>query len=749
LRFRLELGKPIKNFQTIGNASNQIGIGAISKELNMDNESELDNYKLAQYLYASSGYALLDGYHYTVNQLLNVDGGYCKNLKPCFPIIYGLVVDMDLAGAYVSTMKSLPYPVGIPCVYSFPKDRDFRPNFYKEYGKLKKKNMLYDGAWAARVTTVSPLRFKQDLVFSKIFGATDFEKALVEDGEGFFVLDDALIPELNDKQILAEIPDGAFQLLSNEIISGIITSDIVQFIEKYWTKSEQKELWDKLRIDTLIFYNNNHLLDAETFKIEYEKLDDEIIHGFDGGSTVKDNRKQIWTRVETNEGWFGSLQTIRDEIKIEAKIEKEVGNKEKSIQLTAAQNGYKCVNNASYGVSGSAFYQTEKPLLNLKEDGTESYYAVSKIGNAVFAQNTTARVRLAAYCMAKSLNGYPVITDGTPFNLNEVWSWEWDSKQGYHFGSEFLWNLSRYNTPIKVDLQRRFNVKLEPLGGKQWEVINLEIDGKKNEWVTISNGEKIVKGTVEKWKEIDDMAYDHAKSLFGELDIFKQDIMRYASKDLYKGAAFQSQANYLFERFFDTKQDLQGNPTAFTNKARGYNLSKLVHSLPTLDDEGKIHPYTTMVEDIYKYDTANVYIENIFSPELLGVSDFNKSENVTKDYIERGFLPHAPTFRSSKPSPFSLSMFRWNTRKQYQEWDKKVEKWKTKTGFGLELLFLTTEMVETRTPLNYTETINKIQTLIDSNTKQIILDSHVKEKLTTLRHPQLLKEDSFKTENPL
>jgi hypothetical protein len=51
---------------------------------------------------------------------------------------------------------------------------------------------------------------------------------------------------------------------------------------------------------------------------------------------------------------------------------------------------------------------------------------------------------------------------------------------------------------------------------------------------------------------------------------------------------------------------------------------------------------------------------------LLGVGEFNKSENVTKDYIERGFLPHAPTFRSSKPSPFSLSMFRWNTRKQYE-----------------------------------------------------------------------------------
>ncbi len=152
-----------------------------------------------------------------------------------------------------------------------------------------------------------------------------------------------------------------------------------------------------------------------------------------------------------------------------------------------------------------------------------------------------------------------------------------------------------------------------------------------------------------------------------------------------------------------------------------------------------------MLNDIYQYDIADVYIENVFSPELLGVSDFNKTEKVTDDYIARGFLPHAPTFRSSKPSPFSLSMFRWNTRKQYEIWDKKIESWKSKTGFGVELLFLSLEMVENRTPLIYSETVNKIQTLIDSDTNPNKFDERIREKIGVIIHPQLVKEQRFES----
>jgi hypothetical protein len=506
-------------------------------------------------------------------------------------------------------------------------------------------------------------------------------------------------------------------------------------------KQNNKNYGKKLRIDSMIFYNKKYLMDTDTFKIEFEKLNDEIHHSFENGaSAVKDKRKAIWTKIETDEGWFGSLQIIRNEMKAEAKKSSLAGEVEKAIQLKAGQNGTKNINNSSYGVSGSVFYQTEKPIISTKEDGTQNYYAVPKMGNVVFAQNTTARVRVGAWCMAKGLNGYPVVTDGTPFNLNEVWSWNWVGKIRTVFGSNELWKLSRHNTPSDVERRGDFGIKLLPLGGKKWEVTNLNTNG---EWVTISNGELTYTGKEETWQGLDEMAYQHVKTLFGELDIFKNDVMKYASKDLYKGAAFQSQANYLFERFFDSKKNLLGEETEFTSKARGYNLSKLAYGLPNLEDEGVIHPYTKMLDDIYQLDIADVYIENVFSPELLGVTDFNKTEKVTADYVERGFLPHAPTFRSSKPSPFSLSMFRWNTRKQYEVWDKKIEGWKSKTGFGIELLFLTIEMVEKRTPLGYSETINKIQTLIDENTNPDSFDRRVREKLTTVIHPQLEREKTF------
>jgi hypothetical protein len=741
---RLKLNNPIKNFQTIGNASNQIGVGVISMRMNMDID-KFSQFKLAQYLYPGSAYALLDGYHNSIKELLNIDGGYCKNLKPCNPIIRDLASDMDLHSAYNRTMKSLPYAVGVPCVYSFPKDRSYRPNFFNEYNKLVKKDMLYPNAWVARVTTTKELSFKQDLIFSKIFGATDFEKSLIDDGDGFFIVDDNVINEITDKKILAEIPDGSFQLLNNKIISGIMTQDIFQFITIYWTKAEQLELWENLTIDSMIFYNKNYLRDAEVFKQEFEKLDNGIHHSFDNGiSNIKDNRNPVWTIIETDEGWFGTLQTIRDEMKNEAKLAFSNKEFEKSIQLNAGQNGSKNINNSSFGVAGSPFYQTEKATLSVKENGDEAFYGIPKMGNIVFAQNITARVRLAAYCMAKSLNGHPVITDGTPFNLNQVWSWNWTGHNRTSFGSDFLWKLSRYNTSRKVDTNSMFEVELKPLGGKQWVVTNLDLE---NELVTISNGETIFTGGEENWNGLDEMAYNHAKYLFGKLDIFKNDVMRYSSKNLYKGAAFQSQANYVFERFFHTKKNLLDNTTSFSTKARGYNLSKLAYQFPNLEDEGAIHPYTKMLTDIYESDIADVYIESVFSPELLGVGEFNKSENVTKDYIERGFLPHAPTFRSSKPSPFSLSMFRWNTRKQYEQWDKKIESWKRKTGFGIELLFLTPEMVKSRTPLKYTETINKIQNLIDMNTKPNSFDERIRKKFGLVVHPQLVKEKLIVVEN--
>lgn len=229
----------LKNFQTIGNIANQVGVAACLNGLNMG-MTKTDEIKISKYFYPSSAYSLLDNCYPTIRELLNIDGGFCKNMKPTYPTIHDLTIDNDLAGAYAESMRSLPYCVGIPSVISYPYDRENRANFYQEFTKLRKKDCIYNGAWVARVSTTSPLSFKQDLIFSKIFGATDFEKSQIEDEDGFFVLDDSKIDDLNDKGILSLIPDGSFQLLNNEIISGIITHDILQFIETFWSKSEKK-----------------------------------------------------------------------------------------------------------------------------------------------------------------------------------------------------------------------------------------------------------------------------------------------------------------------------------------------------------------------------------------------------------------------------------------------------------------------------------------------------------------------------
>ena len=781
----------LKNFQTIGNLANQVGVARCLSALGLGVAKE-DETQLAKYLYTSSAYSLLDECYTTVNQVLNVDGGFCKNMKPTYPVIKDLTLDMDLAGAYAESMKSLPYCVGIPSVISYPKDRDYRANFFEEYKKLSKKDFLYPGAWVARVSTKELLTFKQDLIFSKVFGKTDFEKNEQEDDEGFYEIDSNVMTSLNEKGLLARVPDGAFQMLSNEIISGILTSDIMQFITTYWSKSEQKELFSKLQIECLVFYNKKFLLSAEEFKSEFSKLDNTLAFNFDKGTTIKDKRKPIWTIIPTNKGWFGDLTNIRNQLKFYGALAKSILNPSNvsdeqlkeihckvsniiaTVKLDTSdlqtlnrllyiienyqlisdenidelniiaskykceQNGFKGVNNSSYGVTGSLLWQTEKPIETTKKDGTKVSFGRPKIGNIVFAQNVTARVRLGAYCMDKGLNGYSIITDGAQFNLNQVWDWNWKGLTGSYFGCQELWNLSRYNKSIQVDPSRYFKVSLQPLGNDgEWKLVGLE--GKK---VVISNNSITIKGNEENWGELDDIAYNHVKSKFIELDIFQGDVMKYASKDLYKGAAFQSQANYMFETFFE-KKDLLGNTSNKKIKARGYGLNKCVFKSPDLSDDKLIHPYESMISDIYFKDEANVYITTVFSHQLLGVNDFNKTEKSANDYMSRGFLPHAPTYRSSKPSPFSLSMFKWNNRKQYELWDKKVESWKSKTGFGVELLFLTEEMVKDRVNLCYSEVVGKLQDMIDENISLNTLDKRVADKLSVIRHPQKLIEENL------
>jgi hypothetical protein len=783
----------LKNFKTIGNIANQVGVAACLNGLNMSMTKD-DEIQIAQYFYPSSAYSLLENSYGTVRELLNVDGGFCKNMKPTYPVIRDLTIDNDLAGAYAEAMRSLPYIIGIPSVISYPYDRENRANFYQEFNKLRKKQYIYDGAWVARVSTIEPLTFKQDLIFSKIFGATDFEKSQIEDEDGFFIIDDSKIDDLNDKGILSLIPDGSFQLLNNEIISGILTHDLLQFIELFWSKSEKKELFSKLRIDSMIFYHKKFLVTSDEFKNEFSKLNDTIVFNFNNGISIKDKRKPIWCVVPTDEGWFGDLTHIRNNLKTLSSIAKKltkpnnltdddfiefnvkltqfltmpnltdndkfeltfildcVKNKknidvhrlnELAIKYKCEQNGFKCVNNSTYGVTGSPLWQQEKPSKTIDKNGKINEYSRPKIGNMVFAQNVTARVRLGAYCMCKSSNGYSVITDGTQSNLNEFWFWRWKSSTNHVFGSQELWNLSRYNKPSEIDPKGRFEVKLAPLGNNgKWVLVAIN---EENKTVTIKNNEITITGGEENWKLLDSMSYLHAKSLFGELDIFKKDVMKYASKDVYKGAAFQSQANYLFEKFFKSDKDVLGNETDLKIKARGYNLSKCVYYSPDLTDEKMLHPYEEMINKIYNTNEADIYLKSVYSPQLLGIDDFNKSENVTTDYIMRGFLPHSPTYRSSKPSPFSLSMFRWNTRKQYETWDKKIESWKNKTGFGLELLFLDPEIVENRKKLKYSEVVNKIQELIDDNISPHLFDKRIIEKLN-VKHPQLFLEENLACE---
>lgn len=668
---KLGFSSKFKSFSTIGNMTNQIGVKSLLKQLELNDDDE-GRYLLASYLYPSSAISLCDEGWSTAKYLASVDGGYCKHKRTTDVLIYDLISDMDLKSGYASAMEVMPYGIGIPAIISLPESR--KKPLWKNLGNRIINNLI-DNLWFMRFNTIKPLTFDQDLIFSKIFGEYEFSEIyedLISDYD-----DDASSEENNG----LKVPTGQFQLLRREIKNGILTSDIKEVIDNYWKPSERNEFYENIEVVSLIFYPKDcEELSLEKFKDNF-KIDGEIDFKFSKKSiNYNDSRGVCWYRCSMGEGWITPLKKERDELKSAKKQAKG----DEYLSIDATQNALKNVNNSTYGVCGSKRYQTDKPKINLKKNGEMSYHASPKIGNIVAAQNITAKVRVSAWCMSKSLNCHQLITDGGAYNPNKVWYWDWFNKESRHyFGSQELYNLCQAKNGSEVD-NRRLGTELKPLGGKEWRLINWEYDkdnvGSKYIKTTITNGEIEINGGCENWSILDDMAHQKCKLDFEKLSCIHQ--IKFESKQLYKGALFQSQANYLFE-YFDGE---------FLIKSRGYNLKGKCYTTPHLSEESEIspHPYKTLMIDVYKGKKTNPEVLTHYQQQLLSSNEKNKTDEIRKNYNERGMLAGCPIVKSTTPELISLSAFNWKTRKQFEEWDKLCEKIKRKTGYKAASKFVIT-----------------------------------------------------------
>ena len=184
--------------------------------------------------------------------LAKVFGGRCINNNPLYTTsdLDSLFNDIDLSGAYATTMQVSDVVQGLPVIAGL------RQDVHNNHGLTIKKFLKYpllDRKWVAVINTVENLKYDQDLIPSWI----DYKPEDVRSG--------------NTKIFLRQIKD------------GIITSDILDVINS-WSKVHRNNFYKKVRIIAFQFYPSTQTfknnLKTEHWQVEYTKCNKYRIYNF-------------------------------------------------------------------------------------------------------------------------------------------------------------------------------------------------------------------------------------------------------------------------------------------------------------------------------------------------------------------------------------------------------------------------------------------------------------------------------------
>lgn len=293
-----------------------------------------------------------------------VSGGRTVNERP-FECFISECVDIDIVGAYSSVLKKLGFPIGRPREFTYSNNEISNKTLGWFINHYKGDLNYY------KITVSGMLSFEQDLIFSRDMQESAYQKKA------------AKFDKENPQSFDVSKP---LILLRKEIVNGTITKDIWEAICKVATTNELKE-FQSLIVQNAIFW------------LESDRLSslDELGEAFlsDKGAYKYDLVSQAINDTRTYKWYLLPLEPLI--IKL---IDKRAKYKsEKTPQGDAMQNTVKLVLNIIYGIICSRFF-----LLN----------------NVVVADMITAKIRMAAWYMAKAFNTHLSITDGGPFQLNQV-----------------------------------------------------------------------------------------------------------------------------------------------------------------------------------------------------------------------------------------------------------------------------------------------------------------------------------------
>lgn len=300
-----------------------------------------------------------------------VIGGRCVNENP-WELTAEYVADVDLKGAYGSSIRDLFYPIGLPHITGYTSnERNPTLGRVLDRERLLSDNPTYvTGMY--HIVVSGTLSFDQDLVYS--YNTTQTRLNNRSNRTGDSEPDEGNIP-------------GDAILARNEILNGVLTHDTLKILKSVSTDKEWSEI-RKLEVISIVGYR---VVD------ECPTLDswvDEVIGckgvytGSDNGSrTIKDTRTRKWYRLSL-ESYIGRLVDWRNECK-------SLGASDPNMK--ALSNVLKLVINSTYGVLASVYFQES---------------------NSVIANQITSHCRCEVWMLAKSLGLRQTITDG---GLYEPW----------------------------------------------------------------------------------------------------------------------------------------------------------------------------------------------------------------------------------------------------------------------------------------------------------------------------------------
>lgn len=269
--------------------------------------------------------------------------------------------DIDLSSCYGSALRAFSYPIGLPLVYAKTSNEtglslgDFLS---------KNKSKLVDNLY--QIVISGNLPFNQDFLFSKITTEKRVKKFLIADDRKF-----------SNFHVDATHIDADFVLLQNQIQNGIITADVLEVLKAVCSSQEMGEIL-KLEVQTACFWDKR--LECDTIEDWIKRViesNGNFYFDEESQSTV-DTRTRYWYRLPL-EKFIGTLVNERKKMKTQAK---NAATAQERDALMAKQQILKLIINVFYGICASPFFPT---------------------GNAVLANNITARGRMECWKMSRAL----------------------------------------------------------------------------------------------------------------------------------------------------------------------------------------------------------------------------------------------------------------------------------------------------------------------------------------------------------